>query len=86
MKVTTLAELPIGAKLILECKKDWREAIVSKRVDEKITLIVSTAKGHTYRVRRLPEEEIFFDGYFPILTKTDATDWRGNFLKCDFRW
>lgn len=82
----TLRELPIGARLIVKCKKDWRGAVVSKVDEEKITLIVCSASGGTYRLRRPPETSISFDGKFSILDNGCQDDWRENFVKYDFRW
>ena len=82
----TLGEFPIGARLLVRTKKDWRVAVVSQFYEEKATLIVCSPNGRTYRLRRLLEVEIIFDGEIPIL-KTDLDeDWRENFSKYDFRW
>jgi len=82
----TLRELPIGARLLIRSKKDWRVAVVSQFYEEKATLIVCSPNGGTYRLRRLLEMEIIFDGKIPIL-KSDLEDsWRDNFCKYDVRW
>ena len=82
----TLRELPIGARLLIRSKKDWRVAVVSQFYEEKATLIVCSPTGRTYRLRRLLEMEIIFDGKIPIL-KSDLEDsWRENFSKYDVRW
>ena len=82
----TLRELPIGARLLIRSKKDWRVAVVSQFYEEKATLIVCSPNGRTYRLRRLLEMEIVFDGKIPIL-KSDLEDsWRDNFCKYDVRW
>ena len=82
----TLRELPIGARLLVRSKKDWRGAVVSQWHEEKATLIVCSPKGGTYRLRRLLEMEIIYDGKIPIL-KSDLEDtWRDNFSKYDARW
>jgi hypothetical protein len=36
----TLREMPIGARLLVRSKKDWRVAVVSQFYEEKATLIV----------------------------------------------
>ncbi len=83
----TLCELPIGARLVVQCKKDWRVAVVSKMDEEKVTLIVCSASGGTYRLRRILESEIIFDGKIPILQNgCEEENWRENFLKYDSRW
>jgi hypothetical protein len=82
----TLRELPIGARLLIRSKKDWRAAVVSQVYEEKATLIVCSPNGGTYRLRRLLEMVIIFDGKIPIL-KSDLEDtWRENFSKYDVRW
>ena len=63
-----------------------RVAVVSQFYEEKATLIVCSPNGGTYRLRRLLEMEIVFDGKIPIL-KCDSEDtWRDNFSKYDVRW
>jgi len=82
----TLRELPVGARLLIRSKKDWRVAVVSRFYEEKATLIVCSPNGRTYRLSRLLEMEIIFDGEIPIL-KSDLEDtWRDNFSKYDSRW
>ena len=82
----TLRELPTGARLLIRSKKDWRAAVVSQSDEEKATLIVCSPNGGTYRLRRLLEMVIIFDGKIPIL-KSDAEDnWRENFSRYDVRW
>ena len=82
----TLRELPIGARLLIRSKKDWRTAVVSQWHEEKATLIVCSPNGGTYRLRRQLEMVIIFDGKIPIL-KSDLEDtWRENFSSYDVRW
>ncbi len=82
----TLRDLPIGARLLVRSKKDWRCAAVSKFNEEKATLIVCSPSGRTYCLRRLLDAEIIFEGEIPIL-KSDLEDtWRDNLSKYDFRW
>jgi hypothetical protein len=90
----TLGELPVGARLVVQCKRDWRGAVVSKFDDEKATLIVCSPSGGTYRLRRLLETSIVFDGKFPVLhngCEEEDNDglgerWREGFVKYDWRW
>ena len=82
----TLRELPVGARLIVKCKKDWRGAVVSSINEEKVILIVCSASGGTYRLRRPPETAIIFDGAFSILPDGCEDEWRENFIKYDARW
>ncbi len=82
----TLGDFPIGARLLIRSKKDWRTAVVSQFNEEKATLIVCSPSGRTYRLRRLLETEIVFDGKFPILKIETDENWRENYTKYDFRW
>jgi hypothetical protein len=81
----TLADLPIGARLLVRSKIDWRTAAISKIVDDNVTLIVSSPTGFSYRLKRTLQTEIYFDGILPILTN-DQENWRENFTKYDLRW
>jgi hypothetical protein len=79
----TLAALPVGARLILRCRKDWRDATVVRVSLEKITLSVGAPTGRTYRVRRPPDSLLSFDGSIPVL---GDGSWRANFARYDTRW
>ncbi|MGC2234822.1 MAG: hypothetical protein WA584_01505 [Pyrinomonadaceae bacterium] len=82
----TLGELPIGARLLIRSKNDWRSAVVSRVDEEKATLIVCSPNGRTYRMRRAVEAEIILDGKIPILKIKKEENWRENFVKYDVRW
>ena len=82
----TLRELPIGARLLIRSKTDWRSAVVSRFDLEKVVLSVCSPTGRTYRLRRDLGAEIIFDGRIPILKIETEEDWRENFTKYDFRW
>ncbi len=86
IEIITLRNLPIGARLIVRTKKDWRFAVISKFGEEKATLIVCSPSGRTYRLRRLLDAEIIFDGEIPILKFEIDENWRENFSKYDSRW
>jgi len=82
-----LGSLPIGARLVLRCRKDWREAVVSQFYADKVVLIVNSITGKTYRVRRPIDAEIFFDGKIAVLPVTcDEIEWRESLIKFDTRW
>ena len=82
----TLGSLPIGARLLIRSKIDWRSAVVSSFDEEKATLIVCSPTGRTYRLRRLLGAVIILDGKIPILKIEAEENWRENFTKYDFRW
>jgi hypothetical protein len=82
----TLASLPLGARLILRCRKDWRTATVAAIAPDSITLTVCSPSGHTYRVRRPLDASLTFAGAIPLLGETPATDWRVQLARYDARW
>lgn len=84
-QIKTLAELPIGTRLLVRSKKDWRCAVVSKIIDETVTILVASPSGYSYRLRRKLQTEIFFDGQFPILENPEQ-NWRENYANYDVRW
>ena len=81
-----LSDLPIGSRILYRAKKDWRCAVLSRIGKEKVTLIVCSPTGRTYRLHRLLETEITFDGKIPILKIEAEENWRENFTSYDFRW
>ncbi|MBA2335279.1 MAG: hypothetical protein ACR2M8_13480 [Pyrinomonadaceae bacterium] len=82
----TLREMPLGGRLLIRSRTDWRVAVVSRIIEDRITLSVSSPKGRNYRLRRLPESEIFFDGTIPFLVFEADENWRENFAFYDSRW
>ena len=82
----TLDSLPIGARLLVRSKKDWRVAVISKILEEKITLIVSSPTGRNYRLWRKLDAEIIFDGKIPLLKIDLEENWRENLSSYDIRW
>ncbi len=86
-KQLTLGELPLGSRLVLRCKKDWREAVVSQFYEEKAVLMIWSVSGKTYRVRRPIAAQIIFDGAIPVLpVECEELEWRENLIKYDSRW
>lgn len=84
-KIRVLADLPIGSRLLVRSKKDWRNGVISKIVEGIVTIIVSSPGGYSYRLRKTLQTEITFDGELPILENSDE-NWRDNFSKYDVRW
>lgn len=82
-ELLTLASLPVGSRLVLRCRKDWRDATVSAITLEQIILSVGAPSGRTYRVRRPPDSPLTLDGSIPILG-TGA--WRVGLARYDTRW
>lgn len=81
--IINLSELPVGSRLIVQCKKDWRTAVVSSISEEKVVLIIASPSGRNYRKVCLAETAVEFDGKIPVLGQGI---WRENFVKYDFRW
>jgi hypothetical protein len=82
-KVSSLASLPLGARLVLRCRKDWRDATVVATSWEAVTLSVMSPRGRTYRLRRPPDSPIYYDGSIPILGEGP---WRMGLARYDTRW
>lgn len=82
----TLASIPLGGRLLIRAKKDWRVAVVSRIGEDKITISVASPGGYCYRLRRPIDAEIVFDGGIPFLKPESAEAWRENFSNYDVRW
>jgi hypothetical protein len=82
----TLASIPLGGRLLIRSKKDWRVAVVSRIAEDKITISVASPSGHCYRLRRAIDACISFDGRIPFLVIEDSDTWRDNFSPYDVRW
>lgn len=79
----TLASLTTGARLLLRCRKDWRDATVTSVSLEAVTLSVISPTGRTYRLRRPPDSLLSFDGSIPVLGEGH---WRAGLARYDARW
>lgn len=82
----TLAQLPLGARLILRCRKDWRMAAVAYVAPDCVMLAVCSPSGHTYRVRRPVDAPLTFEGHIPILGDCTRSCWRVGLARYDVRW
>ena len=82
----TLEQLPVGSRLIVRSKLDWRFAAVSKIVEERVVLTVCSPSGRTYRLRRDLDCELMMEGTIPILAYDETDSWRDNFSRYDHRW
>ena len=83
----TLGTLPLGARLILRCRKDWRTAAVAAFETElgRAVLSVASPSGHTYRVRRPLDSPLSFEGSIPVLGERPSC-WRSGLARYDVRW
>lgn len=82
-KALTLASLPLGARLVIRGRRDWRAACVVGITIETITLSVAAPSGHTYRLRRPPETPLMSYGSIPVLGEGC---WRSGLARYDLRW
>ncbi len=86
----TLGSLPVGARLVLRCRKDWRAATIAgfeSKEDEatpRVVLNVASPTGHTYRVRRPHDSLLSYDGPIPLLG--GEGHWRVQLARYDVRW
>lgn len=81
-----LSSLPLGGRLLIRSKKDWRVAVVSRIGEEHITISVASPGGYCYRLRRPLDAVVSFDGRIPFLKIEDTEAWRENFSPYDVRW
>ena len=79
----TLADLPVGARLVLRCRKDWRDSTVTAVSLEEVTLSVGAPSGRTYRVRRPSSTPLSLYGSVPVLGEGL---WRVGLVRYDARW
>lgn len=81
----TLGSLPVGARLILRCRADWRAATIAAYEVGlgRVILNVASPKGGTYRVRRPADAALSYDGHVPLLGEGA---WRAAFARYDVRW
>ncbi len=85
-KFKTLKELSVGTRLLYRAKNDWRCAVVSRIGVEKVTLIVCSPTGRTYRLRRLHKTKILVEDKILLLESEVAENWKENFTNYDIRW
>jgi hypothetical protein len=80
-----LGSLPVGARLILRCRADWRTATVASFEPDRdrVVLNVASPTGHTYRVRRPADAALAHDGCLPVLGEGQ---WRAGLARYDVRW
>jgi hypothetical protein len=82
----TLDQLPVGSRLLVRSRTDWRFAAISKVVEERVVLTVCSPSGHTYRLRRDLDTALAIDGEFYVLPYDCTDTWRENFSPYDVRW
>lgn len=75
--------LKVGTRLVVQCKKDWRTAVVSAVLAEKVILQICSPSGRTYRKACAAETLIVSSGAIFFLGEGI---WQENFVKYDSRW
>lgn len=84
--VNKLGNMPIGARLMVRSKTDWRFAAISRIAENIVTISVVSASGRTYRIRRDISSEIDMVGDIPALHSDNSDTWQENFAHIDVRW
>ena len=84
--LTTLADIPLGGRFLIRSKTDWRVAVVSRIVEDQITISVASPRGYCYRLRRPIDALVHLDGLIPFLVIESVEPWRENFTSYDSRW
>lgn len=79
----TINTLAVGTRLVVQCKKDWRMAVVSAISEEKIVLQICSPSGRTYRKSCTLETIVDSSGAIPFLGKGV---WQESLVKYDSRW
>jgi hypothetical protein len=82
----TLDRLPVGSRLLVRSRTDWRYASVARVSEDRIVLTICSPSGRTYRLRRGLDAELVFEGIIPILKQELEENWRDNFSRYDRRW
>ncbi len=81
-----LSELPVGTRLLIRTKKDWRSAVISRVGETDVALRVCCSSGRTYWTKRASEMSVVREeNIFRLETIADE-DWRANFAKFEVRW
>lgn len=81
-----LDQLPVGSRLMVRSRADWRFAAISRVAEERIVLTVCSPSGYCYRLRREPNTALEFDGKLYVLPYDCDDTWRENFSSYDVRW
>jgi hypothetical protein len=82
----TLSDLPVGTRLLIRTKKDWRSAVISRTGETDVALRVCCSSGRTYWTKRASEMFVVREeNIFRLETIADE-DWRTNFAKFEVRW
>ncbi len=84
--MTILGDLPVGGRLMVRSRVDWRTAVVSRVAEDSVTLSVASPKGRNYRLRREPDHTVDIANGIPVLLSEIEESWFDNFAGYDARW
>jgi hypothetical protein len=73
----------IGAKLVVQCKKDWRSGVVCAIREDGIVVQINSPTGRTYRKKYPGDTPINIEGAFWIIGEGS---WREGLVSYDIRW
>ena len=83
---TTLGLLPVGSRIVVRSRVDWRQAAIARVAEGKVVLTVHSPSGYSYRLRRDLDAAVGYDGAIAVLLGDHADNWRENFSPLDSRW
>lgn len=78
--------MPLGGRLLIRSKKDWRTAVVSRVGEDRIMLSVASPTGRNYWLGRDPELPVNCEHDIHFLCDKRTEEWRDNFSAYDPRW
>ncbi len=81
-----LRDLPVGTRLIIRTKTDWRSAVISRIGESGVSLRVCCSTGRVYWTKRASEMEVILEENIFRLETIVEEDWRTNFAKFEVRW
>ncbi len=84
--LTKLSDIPVGGRLLVRSRVDWRTAVVSRISDEVITLSVASPRGRNYRIRKTAEQAVGITNGLYFLVSETCDKWNENFAAYDSRW
>jgi hypothetical protein len=82
----SLSDLPVGTRLLIRTKTDWRSAVISRVGESGVALRVCCSSGRTYRTKRASEMSVVAEQNIFRLETIVEEDWRANFAKFEMRW
>lgn len=81
-----LGDLPLGGRLLVRSRTDWRFAAVVRLIDASVVLSVASPGGRTYRLRREADTPVVREGNIQFICTGQTECWRDNLSSYDRRW